>query len=91
MHQAGDDVVERRARRAQQNLNVAERLRGLVGNGVADQLAGVRVEPALTGEEDPVANREAERVRPGRRGGVGRDDELAQDGVPPIAPSAEVA
>ncbi len=59
MHKAGDDVAERRAGRAQQNLDLAERLCGLVGDVVADQLAGVRVEAALTGEVDPVAGQQA--------------------------------
>src|SRR6266699_3030722 len=52
VHEAGDDVVERRAGRAQQNLDVAEHLCGLVGDVVADQFASLRVEAALTGQED---------------------------------------
>src|SRR5579862_7679751 len=52
VNQAGHDVLKTGARRLQQYLDVAERLRGLPGDVVADQLARRGIEAALARQED---------------------------------------
>ena len=47
----------------QEGLDVAERLRGLVGDVVTDKLAGLRIESALASQEDPAADCQPWRVR----------------------------
>ena len=47
MNQAGHDVTQGRARRLQQDRDVAKRLRGLGGDAAADLLAGPGIDAAL--------------------------------------------
>ena len=70
MDEAGDDVVERAAGRLEQHGDVAERLLGLLLDGLA-QLARSRGRPALAREQHPVAELQARRVGPAGAGAAG--------------------
>src|SRR5260370_30483188 len=63
MDQAGHDVCGRAAARAEKRGDLAERVFGLILNSLA--------RAGLAGQEHPLADRKARRVRPGRRGGWG--------------------
>jgi len=56
VHETRHHVVERRVRCLEEDFDVAKRLRGLLGDVVADHLAGRWIKAALTGEEDPLSN-----------------------------------
>src|SRR5579863_2954861 len=76
VNQAGHDVIQTSARRLQQYLDVAERLRGLPGDAVADQLAGPGIEAALARQEDQVTDGQPGGVRPGGRRSPGGSNEM---------------
>src|SRR5215475_9506162 len=56
VHQTRHNVVERRARCLEEYFDVAKRLRRLLGDIVADHLAGPWIKTALAGQEDPLSN-----------------------------------
>src|SRR4029079_2179954 len=75
VNEARNDVVERRAGSREHGLDVLEGLLGLLGQVIAHDLARVRIEAALAGQEDPFTHRQPGRIRPGWSGNLVRADE----------------
>src|SRR5579863_2076397 len=76
VNQAGHDVIQARARRLQQYLDVPECLRRLACDAAADQLTAPGIETALARQEDQVTDGQPGGVRPRGRRSLSRGDEL---------------